>query len=90
MRHYNRPDRLFFFSSHLYDKEGSFEFFPGSGAGDDTACNIINVPIQPMWTTKTGSTPGTTTRSRSTVAMHHATYFLLFIVAYFTLDTEPY
>ncbi|CAM9162818.1 unnamed protein product, partial [Ectocarpus fasciculatus] len=67
VRHYNRPDRLFFFSSHLYDKEGSFEFFPGSGAGDDTACNIINVPIQPMWTTKAGATPGTTTRSRSTV-----------------------
>ena len=38
VRHYNRPDRLFFFSSHLYekDKDGPYEFFPGSGAGDDT------------------------------------------------------
>jgi acetoin utilization deacetylase AcuC-like enzyme len=62
VRHYNRPDRLFFFSSHLYDREEAFEFFPGSGAVDDTAHNIINVPIQPMW--GKGSKGSLTTRSK--------------------------
>ena len=32
------------------DKEKeAFEFYPGSGAGDHTAKNIINVPLMPMW-----------------------------------------
>ena len=28
------PDKLFFFSSHLYDKEDEYEFYPGSGLED--------------------------------------------------------
>jgi hypothetical protein len=33
----NLPDKLFFFSSHLYDKEDEYEFYPGSGL-DDALC----------------------------------------------------
>jgi acetoin utilization deacetylase AcuC-like enzyme len=51
VKRYSQPDRLFFFSLHLYDKEEAigYEFFPGSGNKDDTRQNIINVPITPMW-----------------------------------------
>ncbi|CAM9355325.1 unnamed protein product, partial [Chrysoparadoxa australica] len=33
---YHDPSRLLFYSVHLFEKEGSYEFFPGSGAEDDT------------------------------------------------------
>jgi hypothetical protein len=63
---YAHPERLLFFSIHLYDKEATaptadrggrggsggeapFEFYPGSGAADDTARNVINVPLRPLW-----------------------------------------
>ena len=65
VRRYPRPDRLLFFSIHLFDKETtsgsavaepveeeeetSYEFYPGSGSGDNTAHNIINVPLMPLW-----------------------------------------
>lgn len=51
VRRYAHPNRLLFFSLHLYDQEPSigYEFFPGSGQVDDTDHNIINVPILPMW-----------------------------------------
>ena len=55
VRRYDHPDRLLFFSIHLFDKEKkdkekeAFEFYPGSGAGDHTAKNIINVPLMPLW-----------------------------------------
>lgn len=54
--------RLLFFSVHLYDydkpkkncKEGEFQykFYPGTGADDDVAHNVINVPIAPLWREK--------------------------------------
>eukprot|EP00804_Cyclotella_cryptica_P009399 CCRYP_017340-RA/>CCRYP_017340-RA protein AED:0.12 eAED:0.12 QI:70/1/1/1/0.85/0.62/8/1082/1108 len=54
--------RLLFFSVHLYDydkpkkgsKEGDFQykFYPGTGADDDVAHNVINVPIAPLWREK--------------------------------------
>lgn len=50
--------RLLFFSVHLYDhdkpKKGSFQykFYPGTGAENDVAHNIINVPIAPLWREK--------------------------------------
>ena len=51
VRRYPNPSRIFFFSLHLYDKDSvpGYEFFPGSGASDDTVHNIINVPIMPKW-----------------------------------------
>jgi len=58
VREYNDPSKLFFFSIHLYEndnkrKRGSsqfqYKFYPGTGAGDDLAMNIINVPILPLW-----------------------------------------
>ena len=54
VRRYTNPSRLLFFSLHLYDKDltPGYEFFPGSGAQDDSAHNIINVPILPMWHAK--------------------------------------
>lgn len=48
--------RLLFFSVHLYDydkpKKGvdfQYKFYPGTGAEDDVAHNVINVPIAPLW-----------------------------------------
>ncbi len=56
VRRYPHPHRLLFFSLHIYDKgdeqepvEKDYEFFPGSGAAGESAHNIINVPIQPLW-----------------------------------------
>jgi len=73
VRNYPSPDRLLFFSIHLYDKEAAgsgdadaFEFYPGSGSGDDTAHNIINVPLMPLWRqvqTDQGMGPKHATRS---------------------------
>ena len=37
VRRYRNHSRLFFFSVHLFEKEETgYEFFPGSGADDDT------------------------------------------------------
>ena len=51
--------RLLFFSVHLYDhdkpKKGqafTYKFYPGTGAEDDVAHNVINVPIAPLWREK--------------------------------------
>ncbi|KAL7498166.1 hypothetical protein ACHAWT_007846 [Skeletonema menzelii] len=51
--------RLLFFSVHLFDhdkpKKGQafqYKFYPGTGAEDDVAHNIINVPIAPLWREK--------------------------------------
>ena len=50
--------RLLFFSVHLYDHDkpnkGNFQykFYPGTGAEDEVARNIINVPIAPLWREK--------------------------------------
>jgi len=48
--------RLLFFSVHIYDhdkpKKGQsfqYKFYPGTGAEDDMAHNIINVPMAPLW-----------------------------------------
>ena len=51
--------RLLFFSVHLYDhdkpkkgNEFNYKFYPGTGAEDDVAHNVINVPIAPLWREK--------------------------------------
>ena len=49
VRRYQHPSRLFFYSVHLFDKSPSYEFFPGTGARDDPAHNIVNVPLMPIW-----------------------------------------
>ena len=41
----NRPDELFFASTHLYG-DG---FYPGSGENDFIEHNIMNLPITPLW-----------------------------------------
>jgi acetoin utilization deacetylase AcuC-like enzyme len=69
VRTFKSPDRLLFFSIHLYDKENEtptsanndYEFYPGSGSVDQTAYNIINVPLVPLWK----STSRTVTRGRT-------------------------
>jgi acetoin utilization deacetylase AcuC-like enzyme len=40
VRKCNRPEQLFFFSVHLYDREDGYDFFPGSGLADDTVIYI--------------------------------------------------
>ena len=57
VRRCHDPSKLFFFSIHLYDNDrrkrgpnqASYKFYPGTGAEDDLAMNIINVPIVPLW-----------------------------------------
>ena len=49
VRRYAHPSRLFFFSLHLFERSPEYEFFPGTGALDDTAHNIVNVPLLPLW-----------------------------------------
>jgi len=59
--------RLLFFSVHLYDSDKpskskgkdnnhdsgfQYKFYPGTGAEDDVAHNIINVPVAPLWREK--------------------------------------
>jgi len=52
--------RLLFFSVHLYDHDKpskkpeafNYKFYPGTGAEDDVAHNVINVPIAPLWREK--------------------------------------
>lgn len=48
---YPQPERLFFFSLHLYDNEPSlcYRFYPGSGDRNDYLHNVMNVPLQPLW-----------------------------------------
>ncbi|CAM9456091.1 unnamed protein product, partial [Phaeothamnion confervicola] len=58
-RAFAKPDRLLFCSIHLYERGNGYEFFPGSGAADDTACNIINMPLEPLWKAKAAVASGT-------------------------------
>ena len=59
------PSKLFFFSIHLYDNNkksknpNSYKFYPGTGAEDDLAMNIINVPIVPLWKDPAPTAPKT-------------------------------
>jgi acetoin utilization deacetylase AcuC-like enzyme len=41
VRKCNRPEQLFFFSVHLYDREDGYDFFPGSGLADDTVRRVL-------------------------------------------------
>ncbi|KAG5177699.1 hypothetical protein JKP88DRAFT_170043 [Tribonema minus] len=77
VRAYCQPSKLLFYSIHLFDKEGgdgksdesesySYQFFPGSGSVDDTALNIINAPVQPLWRSRGGRS--TKTRSAQAAA----------------------
>ena len=49
VRRYGKPQQLLYFSMHLFDKDESFEMFPGTGELDDIAGNIINAPLLPLW-----------------------------------------
>jgi len=103
IREYSKPEKVLFFSVHLFDKEAStssssvsskagdkedregdrstaaavsssassssvaaeeaeeeqagisYEFYPGSGVGDDLAKNVINVPLMPLWRANKGA-----------------------------------
>ncbi len=46
---YGKPQQLLYFSLHLFDKDDSFEMFPGTGDADDIAGNIVNVHLLPLW-----------------------------------------
>ena len=62
VKKYTEPDRLYFFSTHLYDADENtdYTFYPGSGLGtsdeDGSAGNIVNVPLAPQWRAGTVST----------------------------------
>lgn len=66
------PGKLFFFSIHLYDndkkkqKGNSFQykFYPGTGAEDDVAYNIINVALTPLWKEPQGKPANNTHNTR--------------------------
>mmetsp|Transcript_4220 Transcript_4220/g.5641 ORF Transcript_4220/g.5641 Transcript_4220/m.5641 type:complete len:520 (-) Transcript_4220:1575-3134(-) len=68
------PDSIFFASIHLYDstshlengKKNSFEFYPGSGKFSDTAKNVLNIPITPLWKKPRRSKRGISALSTST------------------------
>ena len=41
---------LLFISVHLWHQPSpEEEFYPGSGLDDDLPCNIVNVPLEPLW-----------------------------------------
>jgi hypothetical protein len=46
VRRYADPSRLFFFSLHLYEKEQTFHFFPGSGEANDVVCTDNSFPFE--------------------------------------------
>lgn len=74
VRNCNDPSKLFFFSIHLYDNDKrkggrnqfQYSFYPGTGAEDDLALNIINVPIVPLWkeTPQAAAAPAKTHNTR--------------------------
>jgi len=57
LRRYQRPDKLFFASIHLFDKEAGseYEFYPGSGEHDSLQDNTVNVALQPLWRSTSSS-----------------------------------
>ena len=52
---YGEPSQLFFFSVHLYDRNKSYEFYPGTGKDDYLLRNIVNAPMKPLWRRDNGS-----------------------------------
>ena len=48
MNHLMDSDQVFFFSIHLWDDE--VDFYPMSGKDDNIPKNIMNAPIDPLWT----------------------------------------
>ncbi len=81
IKSFPEPHRLLFFSIHLYDTDPSgagFEFFPGTGSGDDTAHNVINVPLLPLWkedtqpSTRSGGSKAQTAPTSGRGAFRHA------------------
>ncbi|GKY98023.1 hypothetical protein MPSEU_000760400 [Mayamaea pseudoterrestris] len=67
------PNKLFFFSIHLYDNDKrkrtgdtQYKFYPGTGSDDDLALNIINVPLTPLWRSSSGSSS-----AQSTLRQHN-------------------
>ena len=58
LEHANRPDELLFVSAHLYQKTQGYEFYPGTGKEmGNLEQNVINVPLAPLWTKQSGTTP---------------------------------
>ena len=54
------PDRLFFFSVHLYDHapgndSSKYEFYPGTGSRDRMEFNVVNAPLLPLWRRERGN-----------------------------------
>ena len=43
------PNKIFFFSAHLFDRTNSYEFYPGTGKTDILSRNVINAPMKPLW-----------------------------------------
>ena len=57
------PDKLFFFSSHLYDKEDEYEFYPGSGLEDALYESQTVPPMRSRSPTQTHAHPRTRMRT---------------------------
>jgi len=64
---FRRPDQVFFFSVHLFDKGnpsiGSAEFYPGSGEADVPDSNVMNAPLLPLWRIAANRTRSNTRKS---------------------------
>lgn len=44
--------KIMFLSSHLFEKQDSYEFYPGTGESSDLLNNVVNIPIKPLWKKK--------------------------------------
>ena len=49
VQQFPHPNKLLFVSLHIFDKEGDFSFYPGSGEKDLLEDNVINVALTPLW-----------------------------------------
>lgn len=64
LRKYNHPERILFWSSHIFfavgeargadrqDPHHDYEFYPGTGKSDFIEDNIFNQPLPPLWETE--------------------------------------
>ena len=49
VQQFPHPNKLLFVSLHIFDKDGDFSFYPGSGEKDLLEDNVINVALKPLW-----------------------------------------
>lgn len=49
VQQFPHPNKLLFVSLHIFDKDGDFCFYPGSGQKDVLEDNVINVALKPLW-----------------------------------------